>query len=480
MNPADRSRAGEHAATIRALVDLTRTPSGVTPPIGMPAVRAYEDRSPLPDGRLASFVRATIEGYRETQGLVDVQVCLSPHSRAHHTETTWITLYDWLDDDQRAVIVERALTSGETQPFSVGGDMAWVLALPIRRRGTGTFGYLLALFETEKLANESEQSIETLVEDLALGLALRRHALATDAATELSSALAEAGSHQEALRWMTDILCMATRSDGAKVHVLRRTPAGPRVELLYRTDRPDSPRLRHGLSRKTGFVDWVFVQNDWLLFPARAEAEFAVPRSRSGPPSRAEGEASGQGSRSGPPSRPGSDGGAAQGEASRKDSSPPADSVREPPRALSGRRGIVAVMPREGVDDADMPAAKDGRPMLIVPLRVRGRVLGVLSLWRHTADLYDAEMDRPLVEMLARHVASACRWLMHWEVMQKAVAEVSEPGGGGGRHFARGVQGGVRGRGEARAGGARGAAAAGRLARRLRVLRGLAVVGRRR
>lgn len=28
--------------------------------------------------------------------------------------------------------------------------------------------------------------------------------------------------------------------------------------------------------------------------------------------------------------------------------------------------------------------------------------------------------------MLARHVASACRWLIHWEVMQRAVAEVSE------------------------------------------------------
>lgn len=408
MNPADRPRAGEHATTIRALVDLTRAPSGVTPPLGIPIVRPYGDTTPLPDGRLASFVRATIEGYKDLSGLLDVQVCLSPHSRAHHTETSWITIADWLDDEQRAAIVERALTSGDVGPIAVGNETATVLARPIRRRGTGTFGYLLALFENEPSAIDSDASIDSLVEDLALGLALRRQALATDAATELSSALAEAGSHQEALRWMTDILCMATRSDGAKVHVLRRTPAGPRVELLYRTDRPDSPRLRHGLSRKAGFVDWTFVQNDWLLFPARANAEFVVPRARNDAapaPERAEG-----------PERAG-----------RRDSYPP-NEAREPVRALSGRHGIVSVVPREGADDADMPAAKDGRPMLIVPLRVRGRVLGALSLWRNTADLYDSEMDRPLVEMLARHVASACRWLMHWEVMQRAVAEVSELG----------------------------------------------------
>jgi signal transduction histidine kinase/GAF domain-containing protein len=425
MNPADRPRAGEHATTIRALVDLTRAPSGVTPPLGIPIVRPYGETTPLPDGRLASFVRATMEGYKELPGLLDVQVCLSPHSRPHHTETSWITLADWLDDEQRAAIVERALTSGEEGPLAVGDETASVLARPIRRRGTGTFGYLLALFEHELAAVESDASVDSLVEDLALGLALRRQALATDAATELSSALAEAGSHQEALRWMTDILCMATRSDGAKVHVLRRTPAGPRVELLYRTDRPDSPRLRHGLSRKAGFVDWAFVQNDWLLFPARATTQFAVPRARadaarpdssppnvgSAPPERKAGEPG-----SIPPRAPGE--GAKEG----------AHDVRDPPRALTGRHGIVAVVPREGADDADMPAAKDGRPMLIVPLRVRGRVLGALSLWRNTSDLYDSEMDRPLVEMLGRHVASACRWLMHWEVMQRAVAEVSELG----------------------------------------------------
>ncbi len=411
MNPADRPRAGEHAATIRALVDLTRAPSGVTPPLGIPIVRPYGDPAPLPDGRLASFVRATLEGYKELPGLLDLQVCLSPHSRPHHTETTWITLADWLDDEQRAVVVERALTSGEQGPLGVGAETASVLARPIRRRGTGTFGYLLALFENELAAVASDVSIDSLVEDLALGLALRRQALATDAATELSSALAEAGSHQEALRWMTDILCMATRSDGAKVHVLRRTPAGPRVELLYRTDRPDSPRLRHGLSRKAGFVDWVFLQNDWLLFPARAKTEFPMPRQRAEAETAATPPRADEGERAG-----------------RRDSSPPHDSSREPPRALTGRHGVVAVVPREGADDADMPAAKDGRPMLIVPLRVRGRVLGALSLWRTTADLYDTEMDRPLVEMLARHVASACRWLMHWEVMQRAVAEVSELG----------------------------------------------------
>ena len=392
MNPADRLRAGEHAATIRALVDLTRASSGVTPPLGVSPVRAHGETTPLPDGRLASFVRATLEGYKDLPGLLDVQVCLSPHSRPHHTETNWVTLADWLDDDQRAAVVERALTSGEEAPFAVGDDAAWVLARPIRARGTGSFGYLLVLFENDVAALESDGAVEGLVEDLALGLALRRQALATEAATELSSALAEAASHQEALRWMTDILCLSTRSDGAKVHVLRRTSAGPRVELLYRTDAPTSPRLRHGLSRKAGLVDWVFVENDWLLFPARAETEFAMPKART------------------------------------NSTPPPAEGGREMVRVLTGRHKVVSIAPREGADDSDLPATREGRPMLLVPLRVRGRVLGVLSLWRTTADLYDAEMDRPLVEMLARHVASACRWLMHWEMMQRAVAEVSELG----------------------------------------------------
>jgi signal transduction histidine kinase len=176
------------------------------------------------------------------------------------------------------------------------------------------------------------------------------------------------------------------------VHVLRRTPSGPRVELLYRTDRPDSPRIRHGLSRKSGYVDWVFVQNDWLLFPA--------------PP---------------PP-------GAPPASSPTPDSAPaPSNEAPRESRGLSGRHGIASVLPRDGGDDADAQATRK-RPMLLVPLRVRGRVLGVLSLWRNTADLYDPDLDRPLVEVLARHVASACRWLMHWEVMQRAVAEVSELG----------------------------------------------------
>jgi signal transduction histidine kinase len=389
MNPADRLRAGEHAATIRALVDLTRAPSGVTPPLGMPAVRG-RDAAPTPDGRLASFVLATIDAYKDLPGLLDVQVCLSPHSRVHGAEARWITLTNWLDDPQRTSVVERALTSGEEAPFAVGDDAAWVLARPIRRRGTASLGYLLALFENDEAALEGDGAVERLVEDLALGLGLRRQALATEAATELSSALAEAASHQEALRWMTDILCTSTRSDGAKVHVLRRTPTGPRVELLYRTDRPDSPRSRHGLSRKTGFVDWVFIQNDWLLFPAHPTT--ASPLS-----------------------------------GARGDSVAPSEPGRECARALSGRHGLVALVPRDG-EDADVSTKKDERPLLIVPLRVRGQVLGVLSLWRTTDDHYDSELDRPLVEMLARHVAWACRWLMHSEAMQRAVAEVSELG----------------------------------------------------
>lgn len=393
MNPAERLRAGEHAAAIRALVDLTRASSGVTPPLGVTAVGPRGSLMQIPDGRLASFVRATIEAYKDLPGLLDVQVCLSPHSRSHHAETTWITLADWLDDEQRGAVVERALTSGEDAPFPVGDDAAWVLARPIRQRGSGSFGYLLALFENDVAALESDGPIEGLVSELALGLGLRRQALATEAATELSSALAEAASHQEALRWMTDILCMSTRSDGAKVHVLRRTPAGPRVELLYRTDKPDSPRLRHGLSRKVGIVDWVFVQNDWLIFPAQASTVSPMPgRKISIPPG------------------------------------PGSDPHREAMRGLSGRHGVPSVMPREGADDADSPRPGESTPMLLVPLRVRGRVLGVLSLWRTTTDHYDAELDRPLVEILARHVASACRWLMHWEVMERAVAEVSELG----------------------------------------------------
>ncbi len=388
MNPADRLRAGEHAATIRALVDLTRASSGVTPPLGVTPLRRGET-TPIPDVRLVSFVRATIEAYKELPGLLDVQVCLSPHSRSSHAEASWITIADWLDDDQRHAVVERALTSGEEGPFPVGDDPAWVLARPIRRRGAGSFGYLLALFESDFAANESNRHVEGLVEMLALGLALRRQALANEAATELSSALAEAATHEEALQWMTDILCLSTRSDGAKVHVLRRTPAGPRVELLYRTDRPQSPPVRHGLSRKVGYVDWVFVQNDWLLFPAQPAGASPLPGLANEPL--------------------------------------PAETARES-KGLTGRRGVASVVPREGGDDADAPPTRGTRPMLLVPLRVRGRVLGVLSLWRNTADLYDPDLDRPLVEMLARHVASACRWLIHWEVMQRAVAEVSELG----------------------------------------------------
>ncbi|MBK8256552.1 MAG: GAF domain-containing protein [Polyangiaceae bacterium] len=407
MKPPEKPRAGDHANTIRALVDLTRPPSGVTPPLGMPAARAYGE-SVVPDGRLASYVRATIENCDGLAGLADIQVSLSPHSRASDTETRWVTLHDWFDDNKRAELVEAALSKKE-QPFATNDELAWVLAMPIQRRGSGTFGQLIAIFETEKGAKEAENAIDALVEELALGLALRRQALATDAATELSSALAEAATHQDALRWMTDILCMATRSDGAKVHVLRRTPTGPRVELLYRTDKPESPRTRHGLSRKLGFVDWVLAQNDWALFPARGQTEFSVRRPRTEVPT--------------PPSLRSVE--AQKKEDSLKDSNPPVDSSRERPRALTGRNNVVPLVPR---DDADMPAAADGRPLLIVPLRVRGRVLGALSLWRNTADLYDADMDRPLVEMLGRHVASACRWLLHWEVMQKAVAEVSALG----------------------------------------------------
>ncbi|MFO0588010.1 MAG: GAF domain-containing protein [Polyangiaceae bacterium] len=361
----------------------------MTPPLGVAPVRRGET-TPLPDVRLTQFVRATIEAYKEAPGLLDVQVCLSPHSRSSHAEATWITIADLLDDDQRHAVVERALTSGEEGPFTVvNDDSAWVLARPIRKRGAGSFGYLIALFENDVAALESDGAIEGLVDDLALGLALRRQALATEAATELSSALAEAATHQEALQWMTDILCQATRSDGAKVHVLRRTPSGPRVELLYRTDRPDSPRLRHGLSRKAGYVDWVFVQNDWLLFPAQSALASPIPH---------------------------------------KGSDPPTGEVGPKAKGLTGRHGVISIVPREGGDDADPPTPKGSHPMLLVPLRVRGRVLGVLSLWRNTTDLYDADLDRPLVEMLARHVASACRWLLHWEVMQRAVSEVSELG----------------------------------------------------
>src|SRR5262245_41383873 len=156
MNPADRLRAGEHVATIRALVDLTRASSGVTPPLGVTAVGPRGSLMQIPDGRLASFVRATIEAYKDLPGLLDLQVCLSPHSRSHHAETAWITLADWLDDEQRSAVVERALTSGEDAPFPVGEDAAWVLARPIRQRGAGSFGYLLALFENDVAALESD------------------------------------------------------------------------------------------------------------------------------------------------------------------------------------------------------------------------------------------------------------------------------------------------------------------------------------
>ena len=391
MKPADRSPAGEHAATLRALVDLTRASPAATLALSVSPSGSRRDPAPEPDKGLAAHVRATIERYKEMAGLLDLQVWLSRHSRARDPEKSWITLVGWLDEKQRAAAVQRAMAGGEDGPFAVGDDSAWALVRPIRAAGGGTFGQVLAVFESGAAARELSAAVDRLVEELSAGLLLRRQALAAEAATAMSFALSDVDSPEEALRWMTDIVLRATRSDGAKVHGLRRTPAGPRVELLLRNGA--TGRLRHGLSRKAGFVDWVFIENDWLMFPAK------------------------------PPLPPGP-----RPAGSRATSTTGGETPRDAVRGRSGEHGVVAVAPREMGEDADFLGVRQGRPMLLVPLRVENRVLGVLSVWRTTPEPYDAELDRELVEMLAQHVASACRRLMHWQVMDAAVYQVSELG----------------------------------------------------
>ena len=360
MLKRDPTRPREHTALLRALADLAGAGC---------------------DDALLAFVREMLARYADLPGFVDFQARLAPfNQRTGGGE--WFTHADWLDDDDRARALAQARAAENDNPFQIGSDLVWALARPIGghpgRGLSGALGALLAIFETEETAVLAATDVEALAEDLALGVRTRRRALGHATLAGLSSTLADAGSHLDALHRVVRVLCEATRSDGARIHVIRRTLSGPRIELLYRTDQPDAERTRYGMSKSKGLADWVFTHDDWLLVT---------------------------------------------------DAKGPKERGKEPEQAISGKHGAVSVHRRVGKEqDPEEPSEHRERGLLLVPITIQGKSLGVLTLWRCSDEPFDPGLDRAPVESMAGHLASACRWLIHWEANQRAVAEVSELG----------------------------------------------------
>ncbi len=238
--------------------------------------------------------------------------------------------------------------------------------------GRASLGVVLGVYPAVVDDVVIARHLDSIAHDLLVGARLARRLGDSAALSTLASTLARAGTRAQALEQIGLVLRERTRSCHAKVYVARWHDGQRQIQRMLRTDRPSAAPRTYPLRSDLGFADWVFRRRQWLLISEITNGD------------------------------------------------------AEPDRGLS-EDGEVCVLgrPSRMIDPSDA-INDDERSLLLVPMWSDGQVLGVLSVWRETPDLYDPDLDQQSMEYFAHAVLSACRWRVEADANQHATDSVRE------------------------------------------------------
>lgn len=316
---------------------------------------------------LAEHVRAVAGA--ELHAQVSTFSCPDPHDGWHATGAS-------LDGGARAVIFESYRRAPAPRASWVIGGSRRVAARHVGGAdvpgGRASLGLLIGTYPLDTPDDVVAGHLRAVAKDILAGARLARRLGDATALSHLASTLARAGTRAQALERMGLVLRERTRSAHAKVYVSRWHDGRRQIQRMLRTDRPtDAPRT-YPMRSDLGFADWVLREQGWLLISEITLGEEA------------------------------------------------------PDRGLSAR-GEVDVRGRPSLMlDPDGAIRDDERSLLLVPMHSDGEVLGVLSVWRETPDLYDPDLDRQSLEYFAQVVLSACRWRVEADANQHGADSVRD------------------------------------------------------
>jgi len=299
------------------------------------------------------ILRDILEAFASCPGLMAVWARASSSSRA---EGSW-TSYPAAPPIPRPDIGPRLAGEGS----SGRSDDVFIMRLSFP--GTPSAAQVIAAFDSRASAANGQMLMAQLSDALFLAVRLIRRARDSRAVDELSRA-SEGDNSVPATGRMVQ---SRVDADGAKIFVLQRDPEGETTRQLFHSDLRDvtaqvipSQAVRFGSENK-GFADWVLRNDDWLLVPTRAEP----------------------------------------------------DKIGEQEEfCLTGKHGEVRVRARKEEEYAPgLPrqTRDHERTMIFYPLASRGKVAGVLAVWRLSAHPFSPDLDIESLAYLAPYVADTCQ-----------------------------------------------------------------------
>ena len=373
--PGSDARSPHSLDTFLELLKLYLYSTAPQADVHVAEIAAPEGAKPLL-GTYQDEVRRILGTREAWPGLVELSARVSPSTRQDPGRMSWAHV--WEDTEVHAAMENAAQKRGTSTStldarkvtrVSRGEEAWWAVLCSVGINEGPCFGLLAAVFCSQKAARAARADVRALADELVMTLLLYRHASNQQAMVGLSSIMAEARDHRESVDTMARLLLSQMDSDGAKIYLLRRTPQGPKIQRIFRSDGPDT--LAMFPVTGLGLAPWVINHDDWLLVRSAAQ--------------------------------PG-----------------------KPERAISGKHGEVDVMALPGGDDD--PTKDEERTLLVAPLRVQGQVLGSLSTWRLDDCPYDKALDISALEQFAAAVASSSRWLVQWETLEAQADVLSDLG----------------------------------------------------
>jgi signal transduction histidine kinase len=333
--------------------------------------RLSSDRGNSTPMSVASLVTGAFSAFESDPGLLDLFALVSLHSRRNERE--WIGLRGAPSARDRELLLETSAVHTKGEPAYVEVLGAWVIVHAIGP------SLCIAVFEDRATAAVSTEEIAMLADVLRTGLATQRRLENGDLMAKLAFAPSQKGSPRAALHEAMATIADHMRADGAKVYLYRRNDGRPCLEIFLRTDgSPMQPQEPYPISRTHGLADWVVLRGDWIII---------------------------------------------------ENSVTPEDVTVKPERCRTGKHGVVERLGRPGREqDPGDPTGDRERVFLLVPMREGDRVVGVLSFWRMSDDMFDPDLDLESAEYLGAQLAPICQSILATEIRDVVARELAKLG----------------------------------------------------
>lgn len=328
-----------------------------------------------------------LRSWCEQLGVAGMYLRAACFSRFNDEERAWLQVGQDQDTAELDKLVQHLPPESLQKvplPLYEKGPILWFV--PLRREPSpkrlAHRSVLLVLVPNKSVASKIEAAVLRCAEEFELCLRCLRQWADHVAKSAMSQCLNQTRGHDNTLKELAHILGEHTRSDGVKIYLLRKHCEGPVVSVQAWDREQNEHSDQYPLDQTTGMADWVLNNGRWLLIDQpcgpKPDQKSQVLGLTAGPDQMLE---------------------AVQIEARRD------------------RKGIT--------QDCEST-------LLLYPLTMNDRVIGVVSIWRlgdwqqypdgPALEPYDHLLDLPFL----KHVTSVIAATTHWRVQRQIMRQKSE------------------------------------------------------